>query len=216
MNTQTEENTETQYIPIKKFNKYFNDKLNEGECSEGHREQSHFNLYFFLLSKTMNKEKEDYKEKKYVKMSKGIINEMMTHLGDRIFTMREEMLRGSSIVYMLCEYTNNFEIIQWFLDLGGDPNIQNDDDFTPLHKVINDGIRKKNIVKLLLEKGGNPMIRNYCGETSFHLLKQWENFDDIDDVLSVMIKHIKPGGYGYIFGGFTTDDIDVIVRFRNN
>jgi SAM-dependent methyltransferase len=41
-------------------------------------------------------------------------------------------------------------------------------------------------------------------------------FDDIEKPLMTMIKHIKFGGYGYIFGGFTIDDIDVIVRFRNN
>jgi len=41
-------------------------------------------------------------------------------------------------------------------------------------------------------------------------------FDNIDNVLKNMIKHIKKDGYGFIFGGFNKDDIDVIVRFKNN
>ena len=41
-------------------------------------------------------------------------------------------------------------------------------------------------------------------------------FDEIDAPIRNMIKHLLPGGYGYIFGGFCTEDIDVLVRFRNN
>lgn len=41
-------------------------------------------------------------------------------------------------------------------------------------------------------------------------------FDDIEKPLNMMIKHTNPGGYGFIFGGFTREDIDVMVRFRNN
>jgi len=41
-------------------------------------------------------------------------------------------------------------------------------------------------------------------------------FDEIDKVLKIMTKHIKNGGYGYIFGGFNIEDIDVIMRYRNN
>ena len=41
-------------------------------------------------------------------------------------------------------------------------------------------------------------------------------FDEIDVPIRNMIKHLLPGGYGYIFGGFCSADIDVLVRFRNN
>ena len=41
-------------------------------------------------------------------------------------------------------------------------------------------------------------------------------FDDFTRPLRQMMKHIKPAGWGYIFGTFTEDEIDVLVRFRNN
>jgi len=41
-------------------------------------------------------------------------------------------------------------------------------------------------------------------------------FDEIEVVLNNMLKHIKCKGYGYIFGGFNKEDIDVIVRYKNN
>ena len=41
-------------------------------------------------------------------------------------------------------------------------------------------------------------------------------FDDVNTILDNMCNHIKPGGKGFIFGGFTEADIDVLVRFRNN
>jgi len=41
-------------------------------------------------------------------------------------------------------------------------------------------------------------------------------FDDIDPPLENMANHIKSGGRGFIFSGFNTNNIDVIVRHRNN
>ena len=41
-------------------------------------------------------------------------------------------------------------------------------------------------------------------------------FDDFKIPLRQMAKHLRPGGWGYIFGCFTEDDIDVLVRYRNN
>jgi ubiquinone/menaquinone biosynthesis C-methylase UbiE len=41
-------------------------------------------------------------------------------------------------------------------------------------------------------------------------------FDDISKPLLCMLKHIKSGGKGYIFGGFNVDNIDVILKYRNN
>jgi len=41
-------------------------------------------------------------------------------------------------------------------------------------------------------------------------------FDDFRCPLRKMVTHLKPEGWGYIFGSFTEDDIDVLVRYRNN
>jgi ubiquinone/menaquinone biosynthesis C-methylase UbiE len=41
-------------------------------------------------------------------------------------------------------------------------------------------------------------------------------FDDFRRLLARMAKHLKPGGYGYIFGCFNFNDIDVLVRYRRN
>ena len=41
-------------------------------------------------------------------------------------------------------------------------------------------------------------------------------FDDYETILKQMLHHVKPNGYAYIFGGFTTENIDVIVRHRRN
>ena len=41
-------------------------------------------------------------------------------------------------------------------------------------------------------------------------------FDDINPPINQMFKHLKPEGTGYIFGAFNKDDIDVLVRYKNN
>ena len=41
-------------------------------------------------------------------------------------------------------------------------------------------------------------------------------FDDINPLINQMFKHLKPKGTGYIFGAFNKDDIDVLVRYKNN
>lgn len=40
-------------------------------------------------------------------------------------------------------------------------------------------------------------------------------FDDVEPVLKNFFRHLKPGGWGYIFGGFCSAPIDVIVRYKN-
>ena len=39
-------------------------------------------------------------------------------------------------------------------------------------------------------------------------------FDDLTTILGQMIKHLKTGGCGYIFGCFNENEIDVLVRFK--
>ena len=185
MDTQTEENTETQYLLTKKFNKFFKRDIKKGRCSEDHREQSHFNIYFSFLSNTMIKEKEEYKEKKYVKKSKGIINEMMTHFGDKIFTMKKvyplveptdielRIFRYETpILNMMCRYSHSVELIEWFLEKGADPNVYDDDGFTPL-MMASDTLKNrrtefsevdtKRVLKILLEKGAIPYKKGIGG-----------------------------------------------------
>ena len=41
-------------------------------------------------------------------------------------------------------------------------------------------------------------------------------FDDVNPVLERICEHLVPGGKGFIFSGFNSHDIDVIVRFKNN
>jgi trans-aconitate methyltransferase len=41
-------------------------------------------------------------------------------------------------------------------------------------------------------------------------------FDDIEPPLERMAHHIRRGGHGFVFSGFNSNDIDVIVRHRNN
>ena len=41
-------------------------------------------------------------------------------------------------------------------------------------------------------------------------------FDDIDIPLETMLRHTEPKGHGVIFGGFNRENIDVLVKFRNN
>jgi ubiquinone/menaquinone biosynthesis C-methylase UbiE len=41
-------------------------------------------------------------------------------------------------------------------------------------------------------------------------------FDDIKTPINRMFKHLNSDGVGYIFGAFNKDDIDVLVRYKNN
>jgi len=41
-------------------------------------------------------------------------------------------------------------------------------------------------------------------------------FDDFEKVLELMVKHTSVNGRGFIFGRISRQDIDVLIRFRNN
>lgn len=47
-------------------------------------------------------------------------------------------------------------------------NIQNHNGDTPLHIAINEG--NQDIIEILLKNGADPVITNYGGISSFHLL----------------------------------------------
>src|SRR3989338_307547 len=41
-------------------------------------------------------------------------------------------------------------------------------------------------------------------------------FDDFQRPLKSIARHLKPKGWGYIFGNFNREDIDVLVRYKNH
>ena len=41
-------------------------------------------------------------------------------------------------------------------------------------------------------------------------------FDNYSNILDIMLKHLKAKGCGYIFGSFNENDVDVLIRFKNN
>jgi ankyrin repeat protein len=212
-------NTQTQYLPIKRFNKFFKKDVKKGRCSEGHREQSHFNLYFRLLKNTIIDgeidEKVEINGKEYAKkveISKSIINEMMTHFGDKIFTMNDVFPlveytdpklrifnRRTPILNMMCRYSHSVELIEWFLKIGANPNVTDDDGFTPL-MIASDNCKNRRtefseddtirVTKILLEKGANPYIKDRNGDNGFDYLRDIED-DELEDFLNKIEQSVK-------------------------
>jgi len=41
-------------------------------------------------------------------------------------------------------------------------------------------------------------------------------FDDYEKILLNVLNHMKKGSVGFIFGAFNQDDIDVLIRYKNN
>jgi ankyrin repeat protein len=58
------------------------------------------------------------------------------------------------------------EVKRLVIDCGIDPNIQDDEGWTPLHNAASNDYL--NVVKLLLEHGADPNIQDNDGETPLH------------------------------------------------
>lgn len=172
------------FINIKKFNEWFNNQ----KISEDKWEQILFNNYFNLLEDNVKKD-----DPLYIEVSKQIIKEMMTHFGDNVFTMKEDLYIGNPIINMLCEYSYHTEVIEWFLEKGGNPNSTNDENITPI-QIVSD-LNRDSVIKILSEKGVDPFIKNGCGISSIDLLKQWEN----DEMIKLLVtKNSVPYSMEYI------------------
>ncbi|WP_252320928.1 ankyrin repeat domain-containing protein [Spiroplasma endosymbiont of Lariophagus distinguendus] len=77
-----------------------------------------------------------------------------------------------------------FEIVKLLIEKGADVNIQNKDNFTPLHYAVIS--RDKEIVKLFLENNANPNIQDKYGITPLN----WTVMYSINlDIIKILIKH---------------------------
>ena len=74
--------------------------------------------------------------------------------------------------------TLNLQLCDLLLKCGADPNIKNGSHATPLFLAVNNALRHcKQIVKLLLKHGGNPVIRELNCNNS---IEQASRFEDKD------------------------------------
>jgi hypothetical protein len=178
--------TKNNFINIDNFNKWFKN-TKEGE---DRWEQTLFNNYFKLLEENVGKS-----DPSSLEVSKQIIKEMMSHFGDKVFTMKEDLYIGDPIINMLCEYSHHSELIEWFLEEGGNPNSQNVERATPIQ--IASDVNKDSVIKILAEKGVDPFVKNNSGFSSIMLLKQWKNKDMINLLVS---KNSVPYSKEYIDG----------------
>jgi ankyrin repeat protein len=62
---------------------------------------------------------------------------------------------------------NDYELSSFLLTSGMDPNLQNDEGSTALVESIYDGMKNIKIIKLLLEHGATPNIKNNKNETLY-------------------------------------------------
>jgi len=65
---------------------------------------------------------------------------------------------------------NDFELSSFLLTSGMDPNLQNSEGNTALSEAIYDGMKNIKIIRLLLEHGATPNIRNHRNETLYEIL----------------------------------------------
>lgn len=80
------------------------------------------------------------------------------------------------------------ECLKYFLENGTNPNIQNENGWTPLHFAASHGFIK--IIKILLEYGANPNIQNIYGRTPLDCAI-WNNQEkSIEILLSHSISNV--------------------------
>lgn len=75
----------------------------------------------------------------------------------------------NGLINLLCEVIGNmcpYELVQEVLEAGADPNIRQDEDYTPLHRAVDKS--RNRVVTLLLEAGADPMAYKNDGETPLH------------------------------------------------
>ena len=91
---------------------------------------------------------------------------------------------------------NLVNIMELFLEKGGDPTIKNKWGFTWLHIAARSGFA--NMVKLLIAKGVDPNIRDKFGNNASYWAKEYDHYEVIE-ILPEPLKISKEEFTGIIF-----------------
>jgi cytohesin len=75
------------------------------------------------------------------------------------------------------------EVVEFLLEHGADPNIQDNNGGTPLHVAAWNGHRE--VVELLLEHGANPNVQDDDGDTPLHLAAK----NNYREVVELLLEH---------------------------
>lgn len=98
--------------------------------------------------------------------------------------------KGTSLTYPL---RNNALMVQKLINLGADVNKKDGSEETPLHTAAKMGTSEE--VKILLENGANPGIKNYWGETPLDLAikrsRHFVRYGELSKKMHLIIRYLK-------------------------
>ena len=138
--------------------------------------------------------KDNQFNKKLIKVdpkSKLYIVSIMNIMKDNNKAKLDEVLESISSIdlkdkdgWTLLRYASNvgnINFVNYLLSKGANPNIQDNNGWTPLHEAV---YYNKAIVEALLQAGANPNIQNRDGWTSLHCACETGNGEIIKDLLN--------------------------------
>ncbi len=102
---------------------------------------------------------------------------------------------GETLLHYLCRHKGESkekrDLITFLIDNGADPNMQNNDGKTPLHRSA--FAQNHKTVKLLLDNGADQTIRDEKGRTPLNHAQIWDEYlfeKDTDRTVEVLVKSL--------------------------
>jgi ankyrin repeat protein len=132
-----------------------------------------------MFSKYVNDSAEDIR---------AMIRNNLTHMNNGVFNINWQNPIGRSMLHFAIEFDENWRIVSELLSMGADPNIYDNDGYTPFHYAVLMG--KIEIVKTFLQNGVDihkPPIR-LTNFTALHLTAI--SNDSVGDINLVIAKEL--------------------------
>jgi hypothetical protein len=124
----------------------------------------------------------------FLKLPQSLIAQMIDGNRSAIKALEEKNNLGQTPLYLALENPDSINIVRFAFQFGVDPNTTTSKNATYLHRAVDVG--NLDLIKILLDKGVSPFIKNTYGNTAYQSAIRNNRIDAANFIKSYILKQL--------------------------